>query len=68
MKPPRQRRTERTSVNGSVEANFRQWMAVHAASAGGGTGVVKAVASAGDGPRLDATGVGSVVAPTVGGG
>ena|SRR5664279_352443 len=43
-------------------------MAVHAASAEGGTGVVKAVASAGDGPGLDATGEGSLVAPTVGGG
>jgi hypothetical protein len=61
MKPPRQRRTERTSVNGSVEANFRHWMPVHAASAGGGMGVVNAVASAGDGAGLDATGEGPLV-------
>ena len=36
-------------------------MAVHAASAEGGTGVVKVVASAGGGAGLDATGEGSLV-------
>jgi hypothetical protein len=66
--PPRQRRTEWIRLNGSSGANFRQWMAVHAAFAAGGTGVVMVVASAGDGAGLDATGEGSVVAPTVGGG
>jgi hypothetical protein len=29
MKPSRQRRTDRTSVNGSAARTVRQWIAVH---------------------------------------
>jgi hypothetical protein len=53
MKPSRQRRTDRTSVNGSAARTVRQWIAVHWASADGGTRVVKAVACASDGAPFD---------------
>jgi hypothetical protein len=57
MKPPCQRRTERTRLSGSSEASFRQRIPVHVAVSGGGTRVVNA---SGDGPA----GVGAVVAGT----
>src|SRR5664279_2164959 len=56
MKPRRQRRTERTSVNGASEANFRQWMVVHVASAAGGTGRSKAA----EGGPAESTGEGAL--------
>jgi hypothetical protein len=67
MNPPRQRRTEWIKPNDSLAANLRQWMAAHAASAAGGTGVVKAVTSAGDCAGLGAAIEGSLEGAIVAG-
>jgi len=49
--------------NDSSAANFRQWMAVHAASAAGGTGMLKAARGGPAGSAADGSLEGAKVAP-----
>jgi hypothetical protein len=61
-KPRGQRSIERTRPNGTSAANFRQSIAVHAASADGGTGRSKAARGGPAGSAVDGALVGATVA------